>query len=89
MTDIKTLTAVIALIGAIVAPTLYVHNTFAKADELQVAESKANYAMDLQIEELQAQIIRLEAKRNKTADDRDMLKYLREKLERLKKMRNL
>ena len=52
-----------------------------------VAESKANVALDRQMEAVIAQIARLEAKQNKTADDRDQLRYLREQLKNLRKIR--
>ena len=61
----------------------------AKADKPVVlaVDDKANYVIDKVMESTLSQINRLEAKKNKTQDDRDQLKYLREDLQRSREIR--
>lgn len=61
----------------------------AKADHQEVlaVNSKADYIIDKQMESTLSQINRLEAKTDKTQDDRDQIKYLREELERSRQIR--
>lgn len=64
----------------------YLHRTFASQEAVMVAGAKAEYLMDQRIEEMVAQIAWLERKRNKTTDEQQQLIYLREKLDRLRKV---
>jgi hypothetical protein len=61
----------------------------AKADKPVVlaVDDKANYVLDRQMESTLSQINRLESKPNKTQDDRDQIKYLREDLQRSRDIR--
>jgi hypothetical protein len=61
----------------------------AKADKpiVLAVDDKANYVLDKQMESTLAQINKLEAKQNKTQDDRDQIKYLREDLQRSREIR--
>lgn len=62
-------------------------NTKADHSEVQVVSAKADYALDKQIEYILAQINKLVAKKNKTPDDFEQLRYLREELKRLREIR--
>lgn len=62
-------------------------NDRATHDELQVVGIKAEYAIDKHQEYILAQINKLEAKKNKTNDDLEQLRYLREELKRLREVR--
>lgn len=61
----------------------------AKADKPVVVavDDKANYVLDKQMESTLSQINKLESKQNKTQDDREHLRYLREDLQRSKEIR--
>ena len=50
-------------------------------------DDKANYVLDKQMESTLSQINKLESKQNKTQDDREHLRYLREDLQRSKEIR--
>ena len=65
----------------------FVENDLASKAELVVVQAQAQTALDTQMEDLIARIARLEAKPKKSQDDRDQIKYLRDQLERLRKMR--
>lgn len=67
----------------------FVTEELASKDEVIVAGTQAQTALDIQMRHLIAQISRLEEKRNKNADEREQLKYLRGELERLRKIRSL
>jgi hypothetical protein len=76
------------VVGSVWAASEYVQ-TLATKNELVVVQAQAQTALDTQMEDIMARIARLEAIRNKTADDRDQIKYLRDQLERLRKMRSI
>jgi len=61
----------------------------AKADKpLVVAvDAKVDYILDKQMESTLSQINKLEAKPQKTQDDREQIRYLREELERSREIR--
>lgn len=59
----------------------------ATRDEVIVAGTKADVALDKHMEILLAQIIRLEQKPNKTQEERDQLNYLRDQLEKMREIR--
>ena len=52
-----------------------------------VVAVQAATALDQQMDDIVARISYLDRKPNKTADERDQLKFLREQLERLRKIR--
>lgn len=56
-------------------------------DDLVVVAVKADTAIDRQMEDLIARITYLDSKPHKTAEERDQLKYLREQLERVRRIR--
>jgi septal ring factor EnvC (AmiA/AmiB activator) len=66
----------------------FIENELASKNELIVVQVQAQTALDQQMEGLIAQIDRLDRKLNKSADERDQLKYLRDQLERLRKIRS-
>ena len=76
------------VIGSVWAASEYVQ-TFATKNELVVVQAQAQTALDQQMEDIMARIARLENKRNKTADDRDQIKYLRDQLDRLRRIRSI
>ena len=65
----------------------FIENDLASKAEVIVAQAQATTALDTQMEDLIAKIARLEAKSRKTQDDRDQIKYLREQLERIRRIR--
>ena len=66
----------------------FIENELASQNDLIVVAVKADFALDQQMESLIAQIDRLDRKPNKTVDERDQLKYLRDQLERLRRIRS-
>lgn len=65
----------------------YVADELASKDEVRLAGSKVDYVLDRQLESLIAQISYLERKRNKTAGELEQLRYLREQLDLMRKVR--
>lgn len=59
----------------------------AASDRISVAENKANYAIDMHIQSLHAQLARLQAKKTKTRDDYEQIRYLRDEIKRLRAVR--
>lgn len=59
----------------------------ATQDQVFIAGTKADVALDKHMEILLAQIHNLESKPNKTQDERDQLKYLRDQLDKLREIR--
>lgn len=87
--------AVGAMLGVGWGANKYLDSTYAEKEDIVLAESKiekvkaqTNYALDRQISGVQRDINYLEAKRVKTADDRDTIKYLREQLKEMKEVRS-
>jgi len=64
-----------------------VSRTFATTDQVRLAETKADYALDMLIQSLLDQLARLKAKPNKDLDDFGQISYLRAEIERLRKVR--
>lgn len=67
----------------------FVHEELASKNEVIVAQAQAQTALDLQMEDLMERIARLEAKKNKTEEDRRQITFLRGQLERVRKMRSI
>lgn len=65
----------------------YVENELTHTGDFVVVQAQAQTALDQQMEIIIAQIARLETKTPKTQDDRDQIKYLRDQLDRLRKIR--
>lgn len=84
--NIATLSTVVGLVTTLGGGGYWAATTLADKESVQLVAVKADYAIDKHIEYLLAQIARLEAK-PKTADDREQLRYLRDELERLRKIR--
>lgn len=59
----------------------------ATVEQVMVAEGKADYVLDVQMTNQLRQINRLEEKSNKTQDDREQLRYLREDLKEMREVR--
>ena len=85
--NIATLSAIVGLLGTVGGGGIWLATTYATNEELQVVASKAEYALDKQMELILTQINRLEAKKNKTQDDYEQLRYLRSELKRLREIR--
>jgi hypothetical protein len=58
----------------------YLTETYAEKERLLVAEAQVQYVLDRQATALTREITYLEIKKNKTEDDRALLKLLREQL---------
>ena len=67
----------------------YARDTIATKEDVVVAASKANTALDLQMESLIQKIAKLDSKVGKTQEELEQLRYWRQQLERLRKMRGL
>jgi len=65
----------------------YISRELASKDEVIVVQAQVQTALDTQMEDIMARIANLEAKPKKTQYDYDQIKYLRDQLERLRKMR--
>lgn len=89
MIDAKWTGVVLTVVGMAVGSVVYIHKTFATVGEFQVAATQAQYSIDLHIQGIMAQIARLEAKSNKSADERAQLEYLRGELVRLRELRKV
>lgn len=67
----------------------YVEDSLVHKSEFIVVQAQAQTALDQQMELLIAQIERLQSKASKSQDDREQIKYLREQLDRLRKIRSI
>ena len=65
----------------------YIEERLASKEDVIVAGTKADFSLDKHMEYLLERINQLERKRNKTVDDRDQLKFLRDELNRLRAIR--
>lgn len=54
-----------------------------------VAQTQAQTALDIQMEDIMARIARLEAKPNKNSEDVRQINFLRAELERVRRMRSI
>lgn len=87
---LATVVSVVSLVSAVGGGGYWVSNELhAKADKpiVMAVDDKANYVLDRQMESTLSQINKLESKQNKTQDDREQLKYLREDLQRSREIR--
>ena len=85
--NLATLSTVLGIAATLGGGGYWVGTTFATNDSVIVIASKADYALDKHLESLLAQANRLEEKRNKTPDDLDQLRYLRDEINRLREIR--
>jgi len=88
--NITTLLGALTLITTISGGTWYVSENFARQDDLVVVASKADYALDKQMEYLLSQINRLDSKARAgkaTEYDMEQIRYMREELKRLRALR--
>jgi len=74
--------------GSVWAASEYVQS-FATKNELIIVQAQVQTALDQQMEDIMARIANLEAKPNKNQYDRDQIKYLRDQLERLRRIRSV
>ena len=65
----------------------YIEDELASKDDLIVVQAQVQTALDQQMEDVMARIANLEAKPKKSQYDYDQIKYLRDQLERLRRMR--
>jgi len=65
----------------------YLTDSFASKETMMVVGVKADYLLDLQTENLVRQVAHLENKKNKTPDEIEHLRYLRQQIETLRKTR--
>jgi len=84
------ISAAVALLASLSGGVWWVATEVAMKDDLVVVASKADYALDKQMEYLLSQINRLDAKaraREASQYDMEQLRYLREELKRLRALR--
>ena len=87
--NISTAATALTIVTTLLGGGWYAHETLATKDEVLVAGGKANTALDLQMEDLISKIARRrDAKKNKTNEELEQLKYWRALLERLRKTRS-
>lgn len=95
---IKTVVGVTMAIGSVLGAgwgaNVYLSHTFAEKESMKLAESKiekvqaqAEYTLDRQMRALERDINRLVDKQNKTPDDVETLRYLRETLKEMREVR--
>jgi len=65
----------------------YLSQNYAPADKVYVVGAKADYILDIQLENLVRQVAVLEQKKNKTAEEINQLNYLRKQVEDARKVR--
>lgn len=85
--NITTLSTLVSVIAAIGGGGYWVAKEVATHEEVQVAESKADFSLDKHQEYILEQINRLELKKQKSPDDLEQLRYLRDELKRLREVR--
>jgi len=85
--NLSVLSTILGIAGTLGGGGYWIGTTFATAEAVQVATSKADYALDKHIESLTVQASRLADKKNKTPDDLDQLKYLRDEIKNLREIR--
>ena len=85
--NIKQLSLIVSLVLTLAGAGWWAATTLATSDQVTIAESKADYSLDLHIQSLNAQLGRLMAKKNKTQDDRDQIRWLRDEIKRLRTIR--
>ena len=66
----------------------YLHDTFSKREPVVVAGAKADFVLDRQISSVTAEIGYLERKQDKTASDLEQLRWLRQQLEQMRRVRS-
>lgn len=66
----------------------YLSNTYAPVGMVQVSGAKADYVLDIQLENLVRQAAFLESKSNKTPDEINQLNYLRKQIEDARRVRS-
>lgn len=66
----------------------YLHDTFSKREPVILAGAKADFVLDRQISSVAAEIGYLERKQNKTAADIEQLRWLREQLDQMRRVRS-
>ena len=88
--NISALSTAVGLVVTLGGGGFWVANTIAtKADkeDVLIVATQTQFALDKQIESLLAQINKLEAKKVKTEDDRDQIRYLREEVKRTREIK--
>jgi hypothetical protein len=87
--NLPTLVTVLTLVTTLSGAGWYARETLATKGDVVVAASKAETALDLQMEALISKIAQLDSKVGKTQEELEQLRYWRQQLERLRKMRGL
>ena len=87
--DIKNLSVILGIITTISGATYFAATTFAKESDLQIASTKAEMALSINIDSMQAKLVLLEIKPNKTPYDLAKIKFLQDEIKRLRKLRSL
>lgn len=87
MNSIQKTSAMVGLVLLVAGAGWTASKTFATTDQVRLAETKADYALDMLIQSLRDQLARLKAKPNKDLDDYGQISYLRAEIERLRKVR--
>ena len=78
----------VAVVVGVLGGYTWLHSTFASKGDVVVAGAKADYALDVQMRGIIAEIQRIEAKKVKDAYDISQLNFLRGELERLRQLRS-
>ena len=79
--------AAISLAGAGWGAHEYLTHTYAERESVKVVELQAQFVLDQQIESIVKAIAHLERKRNKTPGEIEQLRYLREQLQIMRRVR--
>ena len=89
LTDMKVIIGLCILIGGAGFTTANILAGKADKTDVKLASTKAEVALDISIESMQAKLVLLETKPNKTAYDIAKIKFLQDEIKRIRKLRSL
>lgn len=84
---LASLGAALSVAGAGWGAHTYLSETYAERGQVQLAGAKADFVLDRQMASLIAEIAYLERKQNKTAAEIEQLRWLREQLDQMRRVR--
>lgn len=78
----------LSIAGAGFTANEYLNDTFSKREAVVLAGAKADFVLDRQISSVAAEIGYLERKPNKTSADVEQLRWLRQQLDEMRRVRS-
>ena len=86
-TIIASMLSAASIAGAGWGAHVYLSDTYAERGQVQLAGAKADFVLDRQMAAIIAEIAYLERKPNKTPGEIEQLRYLREQLDQMRRVR--